>query len=147
MVARSSRALLAEDNDINAIIAQKALRRLGFEVVRARDGLEATRLAGASIRGEDTRFDLVLMDVKMPGLDGYQATRAIRALEREFNAPRVGVIALSANAMAEDREAAARRRHGRVSAKTLRTRAPRRDDRTRAGRSFDPRPEPSRAAG
>jgi signal transduction histidine kinase/DNA-binding response OmpR family regulator len=105
-LARVSRALLAEDNDINAIIAQKALRRLGFDVVRARDGLEATRLAGAAIRGDDGRFDLVLMDVKMPGLDGYEATRAIRALEREFHAPRMGVIALSANAMPEDRATA-----------------------------------------
>jgi signal transduction histidine kinase/CheY-like chemotaxis protein len=104
--ARLSRALLAEDNDINAIIAQKALRRLGFDVVRARDGLETTRLAGAAIRGEDSRFDLVLMDVKMPGIDGYEATRAIRALEREFKTPRMGIITLSANAMSEDRAAA-----------------------------------------
>jgi signal transduction histidine kinase/CheY-like chemotaxis protein len=102
-LARPTRALLAEDNDINAIIAQKALRRLGFDVVRARDGLEATRLAGAAIRGEDSAFDLVLMDVKMPGLDGYEATRAIRALEREFHTPRIGIITLSANAMPEDR--------------------------------------------
>ncbi len=49
--ARAMRALLAEDNDINAVVAQKALRRLGFEVVRARDGEEATRLAGAATRG------------------------------------------------------------------------------------------------
>ena len=103
--ARRSRALLAEDNDINAVIAQKALRRLGFEVTRARDGAEAARLAGAATRGEAPRFDIIVMDVKMPGLDGYEATRAIRALEREIGAPRVAIIALTANAMAEDRRA------------------------------------------
>ena len=104
-LAGSGRALLAEDNDINAIIAQKALRRLGYEVTRARDGNEAIKFASAAIRGEAPRFDVVLMDVKMPGLDGYQATRAIRALESELKAPRTAVIALTANAMSEDREA------------------------------------------
>ena len=106
VASRASRALLAEDNDINAIIAQKALRRLGFDVTRARDGLEATRFAGAAIRSEAPRFDLVLMDAKMPGLDGYEATRAIRALEREFKTPPSGIIALTANAMPEDRATA-----------------------------------------
>ncbi len=101
---RMSHALLAEDNDINAVIAQKALRRLGFEVTRARDGAEATRLAAAAIRGAAPRFDLIVMDVKMPGLDGYESTRAIRALERELGAARVPIVALTANAMAEDRE-------------------------------------------
>jgi CheY-like chemotaxis protein len=103
--AASSRALIAEDNDINAVIAHKALRRLGFDVTRARDGAEATRLAGAGIRGAAPRFDLILMDVKMPGLDGYETTRAIRALEREYGGPRVAIVVLTANAQAEDREA------------------------------------------
>ena len=103
--AAVSRALIAEDNDINAVIAHKALRRLGFEVTRARDGAEATRLAGAAIRGSAARFDLILMDVKMPGLDGYETTRAIRALEREYGAPRVAIVALTANAQSDDRDA------------------------------------------
>ena len=101
---RASRVLLAEDNDINAIIAQKALRRLGFEVIRARDGAEATALAGAAIRGEAPRFDLIVMDVKMPGLDGYESTRVIRTLEKELKTPRISIIALTANAMSDDRE-------------------------------------------
>ncbi len=106
-IARAMRALIAEDNDINAIIAQKALRRLGFEVVRARDGEEALRLAGAACRGQSPRFDVILMDIKMPGIDGYEAARGIRRLECEAEAPRVGLVALTANAMAEDRRASA----------------------------------------
>jgi CheY-like chemotaxis protein/anti-sigma regulatory factor (Ser/Thr protein kinase) len=105
--ARAMRALLAEDNDINAVIAQKALRRLGFEVVRARDGEEATRLAGEAARGKAPRFDVVLMDIKMPAIDGRQAARAIRLVERETHAPRVALVALSANATPEDRRAGA----------------------------------------
>jgi CheY-like chemotaxis protein len=101
------RALLAEDNDINAVVAQKALRRLGFEVVRARDGEEATRLAGDAARGQSPRFDVILMDIKMPGIDGYQAASGIRRVERETGAPRVALIALTANATAEDRRASA----------------------------------------
>jgi signal transduction histidine kinase/CheY-like chemotaxis protein len=104
---RTTRALLAEDNDINAVIAQKALRRLGFEVARARDGEEATRLAGEAAAGEAPRFDVVLMDIKMPGIDGYEAARRIRRRERESGAPRVALVALSANATPEDRRAGA----------------------------------------
>ncbi len=105
--ARAMRALLAEDNDINAVIAQKALRRLGFEVVRARDGEEATRLAGEAARGEAPRFDVILMDIKMPAIDGRQAARAIRRFEREIRARRVALVALSANATPADRRAGA----------------------------------------
>ena len=100
-----ARALLAEDNDINAIIAQKALGRLGFEVSRARDGAAAVRLAADAARGRAPRFDIVVMDIKMPGLDGYEAAKAIRALERQYGAPRVGIVALTANALPEDRRA------------------------------------------
>ena len=99
------RALLAEDNDINAIIAQKALRRLGFEVTRAQDGHEASRLAGAAARGEAPSFDVVLMDIKMPGLDGYEVTRSLRRIEREVHAAPATVIALTANALDDDRRA------------------------------------------
>jgi CheY-like chemotaxis protein len=105
--ARAMRALLAEDNDINAVIAQKALRRLGFEVARARDGEAAARLAGEAARGEAPRFDVVLMDIKMPAIDGWQAARAIRRLEREIGARRVALVALSANATPEDRRGGA----------------------------------------
>jgi CheY-like chemotaxis protein len=99
------RALLAEDNDINATIAQKALRRLGFEVARAHDGKEAASLGGAAARGEAPRFDIILMDIKMPGLDGCEASRAIRREENEAGARPTPIIALTANAMESDRRA------------------------------------------
>jgi CheY-like chemotaxis protein len=74
---------------------------------RARDGEEATRLAGEAAAGEAPRFDVVLMDIKMPGIDGYEAARRIRRRERESGAPRVALVALSANATPEDRRAGA----------------------------------------
>ena len=75
--APARRALIAEDNDINALIAQKALRRLGFEVTRAIDGEEALRLASPVSPLASRPFDVILMDLKMPGLDGHEATRRL----------------------------------------------------------------------
>jgi CheY-like chemotaxis protein/two-component sensor histidine kinase len=103
--AQTARALLAEDNEINAIIAQKALRRLGFQVTRAMDGAAAVRLAAAAARGETSRFDLVVMDIKLPSLDGYEAARAIRRLERDLGKRPVAIVALTASAMPGDRRA------------------------------------------
>jgi signal transduction histidine kinase/CheY-like chemotaxis protein len=102
---RLTRALLAEDNEINATIAQKALRRLGFEVARAHNGMEAATLGEAAARGEAPRFEIILMDIKMPGLDGFEASRSIRRTEREAGARPMPIIALTANAMEEDRRA------------------------------------------
>jgi CheY-like chemotaxis protein len=102
---RLARALLAEDNEINATIAQKALRRLGFDVIRAHNGLEAAALGEAAARGDSPRFEIVLMDIKMPGLDGFEASRRIRAAERQVGARPMPIIALTANAMEEDRRA------------------------------------------
>jgi signal transduction histidine kinase/CheY-like chemotaxis protein len=97
------RALLAEDNEINATITQKALRRLGFDVVRAHDGREAAEFGAAAARGESARFDVILMDIKMPGLDGCEASRIIRRIEKEAGARAMPIIALTANAMESDR--------------------------------------------
>jgi CheY-like chemotaxis protein len=99
------RALVAEDNDINFVIAQRALRRLGFAVERARDGVAAVRLV-QSARGNGPAYDLILMDIKMPGLDGRAASRAIREFERQQCARPVAIVALTANATAQDRAAA-----------------------------------------
>ncbi|THD41977.1 MAG: response regulator [Bradyrhizobium sp.] len=98
----AKRALLAEDNDINALIAQKALRRLGFEVVRAHDGDEATAVALAATRGAIAPIDVVLMDIKMPGVDGFEAARRIRRAESETGSPRSVIVALTASATAAD---------------------------------------------
>jgi signal transduction histidine kinase/CheY-like chemotaxis protein len=102
-LAPTRRALLAEDNDINALIAQKALRRLGFEAVRATDGDEALRLSSCAGPGGSRPFDLILMDLKMPGLDGYEATRRLRRLEAACGWARTPIVALTANALADDR--------------------------------------------
>ena len=102
--AEGARVLLAEDNAINALLARKALERLGAEVVWARDGLEAVALAGAAL-ATGPAFDLALLDIRMPGLDGLGAVRRIRAMEEGRG--RLPVVALTANARPED-EAAAR---------------------------------------
>ena len=97
------RALVAEDNDINALITQKAMRRLGFEVVRALDGEEALRLASPIAPLESRPFDVILMDLKMPGLDGYEATRRLRRLEAACNWSPTPIVALTANAFDDRR--------------------------------------------
>jgi CheY-like chemotaxis protein len=99
----SRRALVAEDNDINALITQKVLRRLGFEVFRAIDGEEALRLASPIAPLESRPFDIILMDLKMPGLDGYEATRRLRRLEAACGWSPTPIIALTANAFDEKR--------------------------------------------
>ncbi|MCP8938080.1 ATP-binding protein [Alsobacter sp. SYSU M60028] len=98
--------LLAEDNDINALLTTKLLERHGAKVTWARDGLAAVDKFRACCDGLVPPFDLVLMDVRMPGLDGHDATRRIRAIEAELGRPRTRIVALSANAFEEDRRLA-----------------------------------------
>ena len=95
------RVLLAEDNPINALLATRALERLGAEVVHAADGIEA--LARFSDSGP---FDLALIDVRMPRLDGHETAHRIRAAEGRAGG-RLHLVALTANAGRAD-EAAAR---------------------------------------
>ncbi len=96
----TAHVLLAEDNGVNQVVARSMLRAMGctFEIVpNGREALDASR---------DGRFDLVLMDCQMPEMDGYDATRAIRA--READAPqaaRLPIVALTANALVGDAEA------------------------------------------
>lgn len=92
------RVLLVEDNSVNLAVAQRLLQVLGCSVVTANDGEQALQ------RLDTQRFDLVLMDCQMPVLDGYQATRRWRARETENGAVRLPVVAMTANAMAGDRE-------------------------------------------
>jgi len=100
-------ALLAEDNDINALIAEKALRRLGFAALRATDGEEAVRLAAPSGANAPPRFDLILMDLKMPGIDGLEATRRLRRLERASGARPTPIVALTASGLEDERRPSA----------------------------------------
>lgn len=93
------RVLLVEDNDLNAEIAQFTLSRAGAVVSHAKDGESAVEAFAASAPHE---YDVVLMDIMMPGIDGLEATRQIRALDRE-DAATTPIIAVSANAFADDR--------------------------------------------
>lgn len=96
------RILLAEDNAINALLATRALERLGAEVVHAADGVQALECWRA-----DGPFDLALIDVRMPRLDGHETARRIRTAERESpDAHRLHLVALTANAGREDELAA-----------------------------------------
>ena len=94
--------LLAEDNELNAEIAQALLESEGIVVTRAADGNEAVDLYVGHPAGS---FDAILMDIMMPGMDGYEATRAIR-LSEKADAADIPIIALTANAFAEDAKAA-----------------------------------------
>ena len=94
--------LLTEDNDLNAEIAQTLLESEGVIVTRANDGSEAVNLYVGRPAGS---FDAILMDIMMPGMDGYEATRTIR-LSEKADAATIPIIALTANAFAEDAKTA-----------------------------------------
>lgn len=98
-VLQGLRVLLVEDNDLNAEIAQFTLDRAGAVVTHVKDGESAVETFAASALHE---YDVVLMDIMMPGIDGLEATRRIRALDRE-DAATTPIIAVSANAFADDR--------------------------------------------
>lgn len=98
-VIQGLRVLLVEDNDLNAGIAQFTLDRAGAVVTHVKDGESAVETFAASAPHE---YDVVLMDIMMPGIDGLEATRQIRALDRE-DAATTPIIAVSANAFADDR--------------------------------------------
>lgn len=92
--------LMAEDNDLNAELATIMLEDAGMTVTRASDGKEAVDLFKNHPR--DT-YDIILMDIMMPNMDGHQAAKTIRAMEKERpDASSIPIIALSANAFAED---------------------------------------------
>jgi len=90
------RILVAEDNDANFQVLEIYLAKAGYRVERARDGREAVAAAANS--------DLILMDVEMPGMDGLEATRRIRAIEQVRGLPPVPVVALTAHALQEFRQ-------------------------------------------
>ncbi|MEZ4653363.1 MAG: CHASE domain-containing protein, partial [Candidatus Eisenbacteria bacterium] len=94
----SLRVLLAEDSSVNQKLASTILRRNGIEVVIAANGREAVELA------QSTEPDLILMDCVMPEMDGLEATREIRRWETRASRARVPIVAVTANALADERE-------------------------------------------
>jgi len=92
------RVLVVEDNPVNLSVMRKLLQRLDLEATAAGDGVEAVALYG------EQEFDLILMDVQMPNMDGLEATRQIRRMEQEQGLPHMAIVAMTANAMAGDRE-------------------------------------------
>ena len=98
------RVLLAEDNAVNRLVATRVLERVGCSVTLAVNGLEAVEAVRPCTRGEQPHFDLILMDIQMPLLDGLGAAAAIRALygeHEQLTCP--PIVAITANAFPEDR--------------------------------------------
>ena len=95
------RVMLVEDNELNREISTEILEDLGIEVV----SMESGTVAVEKLRYSSAKLDLILMDVQMPGIDGYEATRRIRAMENKEIA-NVPIIAMTANAFEEDKHAA-----------------------------------------
>jgi len=91
--------LLAEDNPVNQRVASKLLSKYGFDVRVVSNGREALRAVGEA----EEHFDIILMDVQMPEMDGLEAAAAIREMERK-TLEHTPIIALTAHAMAGDRE-------------------------------------------
>lgn len=95
---RTLSILVVDDNMVNRMVLQKTLQQEHHQVLTAATGKEAVD------RFRQNRFDLILMDIQMPEMNGIDATRAIRGLERNTSEPGVPVIAVTANALSEERE-------------------------------------------
>ncbi|GAA0816024.1 hypothetical protein GCM10009111_15190 [Colwellia asteriadis] len=89
------RVLLVEDNRINRLIAEQILKQAGMKVFSAENGLQAVQMA------EEHAYDVIVMDIQMPVMDGYEATQKIRLLAHHEKTP---IIAMTANAMTDDKE-------------------------------------------
>jgi CheY-like chemotaxis protein len=103
-VSKGLSILVAEDNEINALLIRSLLGKLGHRPTVATSGAAALDCWHAA-RAAGMPYDLVLMDVHMPGVDGLEAARRIRAAEAEGRESRVPIVALTASALAEDRDA------------------------------------------
>jgi CheY-like chemotaxis protein len=87
-----TRILVVEDNEVNQLVSKAMLERLNCEVTMVSNGLEAISAYSSQ------HFDLILMDCNMPVMDGFEATRRIRALEQQKNAVPIPIVALTAHA-------------------------------------------------
>jgi CheY-like chemotaxis protein len=104
--AGARRVLLAEDNDINSLLAKRVLEKCGCEYVAVTNGAEAVAVVRQMLQGEMRGADLILMDIFMPQLDGLEAARAIKELYAASTSHAVAppIVALTANAFAEDKQ-------------------------------------------
>jgi PAS domain S-box-containing protein len=99
--------LVAEDNEINALLLTRTLERLGSSVIWVRDGREALQRIEASLTGAAAPLDLALLDIRMPVMTGLDCARAVRAQEAALaRKPRLPLVAVTANVSVADREAA-----------------------------------------
>ncbi|MGB6436306.1 MAG: ATP-binding protein [Bradyrhizobium sp.] len=104
VTSRGLSVLVAEDNEINALLMRSLLTRLGHQAVIATSGEEALE-SWLAAKSAGTPYDLVLMDIQMPGLDGIEATKRIRVHEAAGAGRRTPILALTANTLVEDRYA------------------------------------------
>ncbi|MBQ5376544.1 MAG: response regulator [Lachnospiraceae bacterium] len=95
---KKQRILLVDDEELNRKLCERILIREGFSVFEAENGKEAVELMAKSPSGH---FDLIVMDIQMPEMNGYEATKRIRSMDRE-DAKKIPIIALSANDTEED---------------------------------------------
>ena len=106
--------LLAEDNDLNAEIAMEILMTEGLVIDRVEDGIQCVHRIEQSPAGT---YDLILMDIQMPNMDGYRATEMIRGLS-DKNKANIPIIAMTANAFEEDSKKGTGKRNERTYCKT-----------------------------
>ncbi len=102
--SKSLSILVAEDNEINALLMRSLLSRLGHKAVITTNGEEALE-SWLAAKSAGTPYDLVLMDIQMPQLDGIETTKRIRSLEAGQSGRRTPILALTANTLVEDRYA------------------------------------------
>ena len=95
---KKQRILLVDDEELNRKLCERILIREGFSVFEAENGKDAVELMAKSPSGH---FDLIVMDIQMPEMNGYEATKRIRSMDRE-DAKKIPIIALSANDTEED---------------------------------------------
>jgi CheY-like chemotaxis protein len=94
---RSLKILLVEDNPVNQKLAKLMLERAGYSIVVAKNGVEAIDCV------KQTRYNIILMDIQMPEMDGYETTRRLREIEEKENSERIPILAVTANALKGDK--------------------------------------------